>query len=200
MKKAKIPIVVWLVVLPTFVLCLLLILFAQPKPELTMTDLFREEDEERALHGFQCTIVDNVLADCNYSVFIEDRAGLYTRVYYPVAGGDPVIQEEVYPEVSTMRSALTLGQMQALIQPAWEVLAEDFPKNSTISLMLLSPLAVNESLLTQRKTNMTLSVSVGTVTAVKETYIGTTDYGMICANVTYKDAYASEPLYIMLIP
>jgi hypothetical protein len=65
--------------------------------------------------------------------------------------------------------------------------------------MINSPKGVNDSLLVQRKTNMTLSVSTGTITPVED-YLGTTDYGMIYARIYDKNLTASAEKYIMLIP
>ena len=196
MKKSVCSTAFLLIALPTAALFLLLILFTQPKPELTMTNLFRAEDFDLPLQGFQCTIVDNVLTDCNYSVKIGENS--FVWVYYPLAGEAPVVQD--FSSESRVLSALTLGQMKELIAPVWAVLAEKYPEDSAITLLLGSPQSVNESLLTQRKTNMTLSVSTGVLTKVTETYLGTTDYGMITANLTYKNTYASDTLYVMLIP
>ena len=196
MKRSKLTAILWFIALPTMVTVLLLILFDQPRPELTMTDLFRQEDANLLLQGFQCTIVDNTLADCNYSV--KTGEGTFVRVYYPVAGKYPVVQE--FSSESKVLSALTLAQMQHLIGPVWAVMVKDFPKDSVVSLSLTTPQAVNDSMLTQRKTDMTLSVSTGVLTKVTETYLEKTDFGMIVAHLTYKDAYASDTLYVMLIP
>lgn len=196
MKKSKLILVFGFIVLLAIAAALLPSLFNQPEPKLTMHDLFRAEDASLQVQGFQCTIVNNELADCNYSVKTGD--GTFVQVYYPAVGEDPVVKDS--SSESDVLSALTLEQARALIQPIWNACADKSPKEHTISLMLISPQTVNNSLSTQRKTDLTLSVSTGVLTEVTETYLGNTDYGMLFAEITNQSTQSFQQLYVMLIP
>ena len=195
MKKAKIPAALWFVALPALVLLLLMMLFTRPTLELEMDTFFRPEDDARTLLGFQVEIVDNALVSSNYTV--KKAEGLYTAVFMQ-AGGETMVVSDREMTTST-DSALTLKQAKALIEPVWNVMMDELRGGNAVSIMINSPKGVNDSLLVQRKTNMTLSVSTGTITPVED-YLGTTDYGMIYARIYDKNLTASAEKYIMLIP
>ena len=195
MKKAKIPAALWFVVLPGLVLLLLMMLFTRPTLELEMDTFFRSEDDARTLLGFQVEIVDNALVSSNYTV--KKAEGLYTAVFMQ-AGGETMVVSDREMTTST-DSALTLKQAKALIEPVWNVMMDELRGGNAVSIMITSPKGVNDSLLVRRKTNMTLSVSTGTITPVED-YLGTTDYGMIYARIYDKNLTASAEKYIMLIP
>ena len=195
MKKAKIPAALWFVVLPGLVLLLLMMLFTRPTLELEMDTFFRPEDDARTLVGFQVEIVDNALVSSNYTV--KKAEGLYTAVFMQADGETMVVSDR---EMTTSTdSALTLKQAKALIEPVWNVMMDELRGGNAVSIMITSPKGVNDSLLVRRKTNMTLSVSTGTITPVED-YLGTTDYGMIYARIYDKNLTASAEKYIMLIP
>lgn len=195
MKKAKIPAALWFVALPALVLLLLMMLFTRPTLELEMDTFFRLEDDARTLLGFQVEIVDNALVSSNYTV--KKAEGLYTAVFMQ-AGGETMVVSDREMTTST-DSALTLKQAKALIEPVWNVMMDELRGGNAVSIMITSPKGVNDSLLVRRKTNMTLSVSTGTITPVED-YLGTTDYGMIYARIYDKNLTASAEKYIMLIP
>ena len=195
MKKAKIPAALWFVALPALVLLLLMMLFTRPTLELEMDTFFRPEDDARTLLGFQVEIVDNALVSSNYTV--KKAEGLYTAVFMQ-AGGETMVVSDREMTTST-DSALTLKQAKALIEPVWNVMMDELRGGNAVSIMITSPKGVNDSLLIRRKTNMTLSVSTGTITPVED-YLGTTDYGMIYARIYDKNLTASAEKYIMLIP
>lgn len=195
MKKAKIPAALWFVVLPALVLLLLMMLFTRPTLELEMDTFFRPEDDARTLLGFQVEIVDNALVSSNYTV--KKAEGLYTAVFMQ-AGGETMVVSDREMTTST-DSALTLKQAKALIEPVWNVMMDELRGGNAVSIMITSPKGVNDSLLIRRKTNMTLSISTGTITPVED-YLGTTDYGMIYARIYDKNLTASAEKYIMLIP
>jgi hypothetical protein len=195
MKKAKIPAALWFVALPALVLLLLMMLFTRPTLELEMDTFFRPEDDARTLLGFQVEIVDNALVSSNYTV--KKAEGLYTAVFMQ-AGGETMVVSDREMTTST-DSALTLKQAKALIEPVWNVMMDELRGGTAVSIMITSPKGVNDSLLVRRKTNMTLSVSTGTITPVED-YLGTTDYGMIYARIYDKNLTASAEKYIMLIP
>jgi hypothetical protein len=195
MKKAKIPAALWFVALPALVLLLLMMLFTRPTLELEMDTFFRPEDDGRTLLGFQVEIVDNALVSSNYTV--KKAEGLYTAVFMQ-AGGETMVVSDREMTTST-DSALTLKQAKALIEPVWNVMMDELRGGTAVSIMITSPKGVNDSLLVRRKTNMTLSVSTGTITPVED-YLGTTDYGMIYARIYDKNLTASAEKYIMLIP
>lgn len=195
MKKAKIPAALWFVALPALVLLLLMMLFTRPTLELEMDTFFRPEDDARTLVGFQVEIVDNALVSSNYTV--KKAEGLYTAVFMQ-AGGETMVVSDREMTTST-DSALTLKQAKALIEPVWNVMMDELRGGNAVSIMITSPKGVNDSLLVRRKTNMTLSVSTGTITPVED-YLGTTDYGMIYARIYDKNLTASAEKYIMLIP
>lgn len=195
MKKAKIPAALWFVALPALVLLLLMMLFTRPTLELEMDTFFRPEDDARTLVGFQVEIVDNALVSSNYTV--KKAEGLYTAVFMQADGETMVVSDR---EMTTSTdSALTLKQAKALIEPVWNVMMDELRGGNAVSIMITSPKGVNDSLLVRRKTNMTLSVSTGTITPVED-YLGTTDYGMIYARIYDKNLTASAEKYIMLIP
>ena len=195
MKKAKIPAALWFVALPALVLLLLMMLFTRPTLELEMDTFFRPEDDARTLVGFQVEIVDNALVSSNYTV--KKAEGLYTAVFMQAGGEAMMVKDR---EMTTSAdSALTLKQAKALIEPVWNVMMDELRGGNAVSIMINSPKGVNDSLLVQRKTNMTLSVSTGTITPVED-YLGTTDYGMIYARIYDKNLTASAEKYIMLIP
>lgn len=195
MKKAKIPAALWFVVLPALVLLLLMMLFTRPTLELEMDTFFRPEDDARTLLVFQVDIADNALVSSNYTV--KKAEGLYTAVFMQ-AGGETMVVSDREMTTST-DSALTLKQAKALIEPVWNVMMDELRGGNAVSIMITSPKGVNDSLLVRRKTNMTLSVSTGTITPVED-YLGTTDYGMIYARIYDKNLTASAEKYIMLIP
>ena len=195
MKKTKIPAALWFVALPALVLLLLMMLFTRPTLELDMDTFFRPEDDARTLVGFQVEIVDNALVSSNYTV--KKAEGLYTAVFMQ-AGGETMVVSDREMTTST-DSALTLKQAKALIEPVWNVMMDELRGGNAVSIMITSPKGVNDSLLVRRKTNMTLSVSTGTITPVED-YLGTTDYGMIYARIYDKNLTASAEKYIMLIP
>ena len=195
MKKAKIPAALWFVALPALVLLLLMMLFTRPTLELEMDTFFRSEDDARTLLGFQVEIVDNALVSSNYTV--KKAEGLYTAVFMQ-AGGETMVVSDREMTTST-DSALTLKQAKALIEPVWNVMMDELRGGNAVSIMITSPKGVNDSLLVRRKTNMTLSISTGTITPVED-YLGTTDYGMIYARIYDKNLTASAEKYIMLIP
>ena len=195
MKKAKIPAALWFVALPALVLLLLMMLFTRPTLELEMDTFFRPEDDTRTLLGFQVEIVDNALVSSNYTV--KKAEGLYTAVFMQ-AGGETMVVSDREMTTST-DSALTLKQAKALIEPVWNVMMDELRGGTAVSIMITSPKGVNDSLLVRRKTNMTLSISTGTITPVED-YLGTTDYGMIYARIYDKNLTASAEKYIMLIP
>jgi hypothetical protein len=195
MKKTKIPAALWFVALPALVLLLLMMLFTRPTLELEMDTFFRPEDDARTLLGFQVEIVDNALVSSNYTV--KKAEGLYTAVFMQ-AGGETMVVSDREMTTST-DSALTLKQAKALIEPVWNVMMDELRGGTAVSIMITSPKGVNDSLLVRRKTNMTLSVSTGTITPVED-YLGTTDYGMIYARIYDKKLTASAEKYIMLIP
>ena len=195
MKKTKIPAALWFVALPALVLLLLMMLFTRPTLELEMDTLLRPEDDFRTLFGFQVDIVDNALVSSNYTV--KKAEGLYTAVFMQ-AGGETMVVSDREMTTST-DSALTLKQAKALIEPVWNVMMDELRGGNAVSIMITSPKGVNDSLLVRRKTNMTLSVSTGTITPVED-YLGTTDYGMIYARIYDKNLTASAEKYIMLIP
>lgn len=195
MKKAKIPAALWFVALPALVLLLLMMLFTRPTLELEMDTFFRPEDDARTLLGFQVEIVDNALVSSNYTV--KKAEGLYTAVFMQ-AGGETMVVSDREMTTST-DSALTLKQAKALIEPVWNVMMDELRGGNAVSIMITSPKGVNDSLLVRRKTNMTLSISTGTITPVED-YLGTTDYGMIYARIYDKNLTASAEKYIMLIP
>ena len=195
MKKTKIPAALWFVALPALVLLLLMMLFTRPTLELEMDTFFRPEDDTRTLLGFQVEIVDNALVSSNYTV--KKAEGLYTAVFMQ-AGGETMVVSDREMTTST-DSALTLKQAKALIEPVWNVMMDELRGGNAVSIMITSPKGVNDSLLIRRKTNMTLSVSTGTITPVED-YLGTTDYGMIYARIYDKNLTASAEKYIMLIP
>lgn len=195
MKKTKIPAALWFVALPALVLLLLMMLFTRPTLELDMDAFFRPEDDARTLLGFQVEIVDNALVSSNYTV--KKAEGLYTAVFMQ-AGGETMVVSDREMTAST-DSALTLKQAKALIEPVWNVMMDELRGGNAVSIMITSPKGVNDSLLIRRKTNMTLSVSTGTITPVED-YLGTTDYGMIYARIYDKNLTASAEKYIMLIP
>ena len=195
MKKAKIPAALWFVALPGLALLLLMMLFTRPTLELDTDTFFRPEDDARTLVGFQVEIVDNALVSSNYTV--KKAEGLYTAVFMQ-AGGETMVVSDREMTTST-DSALTLKQAKALIEPVWNVMMDELRGGNAVSIMITSPKGVNDSLLVQRKTNMTLSVSTGTITPVED-YLGTTDYGMIYARIYDKNLTASAEKYIMLIP
>ena len=195
MKKTKIPAALWFVALPALVLLLLMMLFTRPTLELEMDTFFRPEDDARTLLGFQVEIVDNALVSSNYTV--KKAEGLYTAVFMQ-AGGETMVVSDREMTTST-DSALTLKQAKALIEPVWNVMMDELRGGNAVSIMITSPKGVNDSLFIRRKTNMTLSVSTGTITPVED-YLGTTDYGMIYARIYDKNLTASAEKYIMLIP
>ena len=195
MKKTKIPAALWFVALPALVLLLLMMLFTRPTLELEMDTFFRSEDDARTLLGFQVEIVDNALVSSNYTV--KKAEGLYTAVFMQ-AGGETMVVSDREMTTST-DSALTLKQAKALIEPVWNVMMDELRGGNAVSIMITSPKGVNDSLLVRRKTNMTLSISTGTITPVED-YLGTTDYGMIYARIYDKNLTASAEKYIMLIP
>jgi hypothetical protein len=195
MKKAKIPAALWFVALPALVLLLLMMLFTRPTLELDTDTFFRPEDDARTLVGFQVEIVDNALVSSNYTV--KKAEGLYTAVFMQ-AGGETMVVSDREMTTST-DSALTLKQAKALIEPVWNVMMDELRGGNAVSIMITSPKGVNDSLLIRRKTNMTLSVSTGTITPVED-YLGTTEYGMIYARIYDKNLTASAEKYIMLIP
>ena len=195
MKKAKIPAALWFVALPALVLLLLMMLFTRPVLELDTDTFFRPEDDARTLLGFQVEIVDNALVSSNYTV--KKAEGLYTAVFMQ-AGGETMVVSDREMTTST-DSALTLKQAKALIEPVWNVMMDELRGGNAVSIMITSPKGVNDSLLVRRKTNMTLSISTGTITPVED-YLGTTDYGMIYARIYDKNLTASAEKYIMLIP
>ena len=195
MKKTKIPAALWFVALPALVLLLLMMLFTRPTLELEMDTFFRPEDDARTLLGFQVEIVDNALVSSNYTV--KKAEGLYTAVFMQ-AGGETMVVSDREMTTST-DSALTLKQAKALIELVWNVMMDELRGGNAVSIMITSPKGVNDSLLVRRKTNMTLSVSTGTITPVED-YLGTTDYGMIYARIYDKNLTASAEKYIMLIP
>ena len=195
MKKTKIPAALWFVALPALVLLLLMMLFTRPTLELEMDTFFRPEDDARTLLGFQVEIVDNALVSSNYTV--KKAEGLYTAVFMQ-AGGETMVVSDREMTTST-DSALTLKQAKALIEPVWNVMMDELRGGNAVSIMITSSKGVNDSLLVRRKTNMTLSVSTGTITPVED-YLGTTDYGMIYARIYDKNLTASAEKYIMLIP
>ena len=195
MKKTKIPAALWFVALPALVLLLLMMLFTRPTLELEMDTFFRPEDDARTLLGFQVEIVDNALVSSNYTV--KKAEGLYTAVFMQ-AGGETMVVSDREMTTST-DSALTLKQAKALIEPVWNVMMDELRGGNAVSIMINSPKGVNDSLLVRRKTNMTLSISTGTITPVED-YLGTTDYGMIYARIYDKNLTASAEKYIMLIP
>ena len=195
MKKAKIPAALWFVALPALVLLLLMMLFTRPTLELDTDAFFRSEDDFRTLLGFQVEIVDNALVSSNYTV--KKAEGLYTAVFMQAGGETMVVSDR---EMTTSAdSALTLKQAKALIEPVWNVMMDELRGGNAVSIMITSPKGVNDSLLVRRKTNMTLSISTGTITPVED-YLGTTDYGMIYARIYDKNLTASAEKYIMLIP
>ena len=195
MKKAKIPAALWFVALPALVLLLLMMLFTRPTLELDTDTFFRPEDDARTLLGFQVEIVDNALVSSNYTV--KKAEGLYTAVFMQAGGETMVVSDR---EMTTSAdSALTLKQAKALIEPVWNVMMDELRGGNAVSIMITSPKGVNDSLLVRRKTNMTLSISTGTITPVED-YLGTTDYGMIYARIYDKNLTASAEKYIMLIP
>ena len=195
MKKTKIPAALWFVALPALVLLLLMMLFTRPTLELEMDTFFRPEDDARTLLGFQVDIADNALVSSNYTV--KKAEGLYTAVFMQAGGEAMVVSDR---EMTTsVDSALTLKQAKALIEPVWNVMMDELRGGNAVSIMITSPKSVNDSLLVQRKTNMTLSISTGTITPVED-YLGTTDYGMIYARIYDKNLTASAEKYIMLIP
>ena len=195
MKKAKIPAALWFVALPALVLLLLMMLFTRPTLELEMDTFFRPEDDARTLVGFQVDIADNALVSSNYTV--KKAEGLYTAVFMQ-AGGETMVVSDREMTTST-DSALTLKQAKALIVPVWNIMMDELRGGTAVSIMITSPKGVNDSLLVRRKTNMTLSISTGTITPVED-YLGTTDYGMIYARIYDKNLTASAEKYIMLIP
>ena len=195
MKKAKIPAALWFVALPALVLLLLMMLFTRPTLELEMDTFFRPEDDARTLLVFQVDIADNALVSSNYTV--KKAEGLYMAVFMQ-AGGETMVVSDREMTTST-DSALTLKQAKALIEPVWNVMMDELRGGTAVSIMITSPKGVNDSLLVRRKTNMTLSVSTGTITPVED-YLGTTDYGMIYARIYDKNLTASAEKYIMLIP
>lgn len=195
MKKTKIPAALWFVALPALVLLLLMMLFTRPTLELEMDTFFRPEDDARTLLGFQVEIVDNALVSSNYTV--KKAEGLYTAVFMQ-AGGETMVVSDREMTTST-DSALTLKQAKALIEPVWNVMMDELRGGNAVSIMITSPKGVNDSLVVRRKTNMTLSISTGTITPVED-YLGTTDYGMIYARIYDKNLTASAEKYIMLIP
>ena len=195
MKKAKIPAALWFVALPALVLLLLMMLFTRPTLELEMDTFFRPADDARTLLGFQVEIVDNALVSSNYTV--KKAEGLYTAVFMQ-AGGETMVVSDREMTAST-DSALTLKQAKALIEPVWNIMMDELRGGTAVSIMITSPKGVNDSLLVRRKTNMTLSISTGTITPVED-YLGATDYGMIYARIYDKNLTASAEKYIMLIP
>ena len=195
MKKTKIPAALWFVALPALVLLLLMMLFTRPTLELEMDTFFRPEDDARTLLVFQVDIADNALVSSNYTV--KKAEGLYMAVFMQ-AGGETMVVSDREMTTST-DSALTLKQAKALIEPVWNVMMDELRGGTAVSIMITSPKGVNDSLLVRRKTNMTLSVSTGTITPVED-YLGTTDYGMIYARIYDKNLTASAEKYIMLIP
>lgn len=195
MKKTKIPAALWFVALPALVLLLLMMLFTRPTLELEMDTFFRPEDDARTLLGFQVDIADNALVSSNYTV--KKAEGLYTTVFMQAGGEAMMVKDR---EMTTSAdSALTLKQAKALIEPVWNVMMDELRGGNAVSIMINPPKGVNDSLLVQRKTNMTLSISTGTITPVED-YLGTTDYGMIYARIYDKNLTASAEKYIMLIP
>ena len=196
MKKMKIPAALWFIVLPTFAVILLLMLFTRPTLELEMDTFFRPEDDSRTLLGFQVEIVDQALVSSNYTV--KKAEGLYTAVFMQAGSETMVVTDREM--TSSADSALTLKQAKALIEPVWNVMMDALRGGNAVSIMINSPKGVNDSLAVQRKTNMTLSVSTGKITPVTEDYLGTTDYGMIYARIYDKNLTASMEKYIMLIP
>ena len=195
MKKAKIPAALWFVALPALVLLLLMMLFTRPTLELEMDTFFRPEDDARTLLGFQVEIVDNALVSSNYTV--KKAEGLYTAVFMQAGGETMVVSDREM--TASADSALTLKQAKALIVPVWDIMMDELRGGNAVSIMITSPKGVNDSLLVRRKTNMTLSISTGTITPVED-YLGTTDYGMIYARIYDKNLTASAEKYIMLIP
>ena len=195
MKKAKIPAALWFVALPALVLLLLMMLFTRPTLELDTDTFFRPEDDARTLLGFQVEIVDNALVSSNYTV--KKAEGLYTAVFMQAGGETMVVTDREM--TASADSALTLKQAKALIEPVWNVMMDELRGGNAVSIMITSPKGVNDSLLVRRKTNMTLSISTGTITPVED-YLGTTDYGMIYARIYDKNLTASAEKYIMLIP
>ena len=195
MKKAKIPAALWFVALPALVLLLLMMLFTRPTLELEMDTFFRPEDDARTLLGFQVEIVDNALVSSNYTV--KKAEGLYTAVFMQAGGETMVVSDREM--TASADSALTLKQAKALIVPVWNIMMDELRGGTAVSIMITSPKGVNDSLLVRRKTNMTLSISTGTITPVED-YLGTTDYGMIYARIYDKNLTASAEKYIMLIP
>ena len=195
MKKAKIPAALWFVALPALVLLLLMMLFTRPTLELEMDTFFRPEDDARTLVGFQVDIADNALVSSNYTV--KKAEGLYTAVFMQAGGETMVVSDREM--TASADSALTLKQAKALIVPVWDIMMDELRGGNAVSIMITSPKGVNDSLLVRRKTNMTLSISTGTITPVED-YLGTTDYGMIYARIYDKNLTASAEKYIMLIP
>ena len=195
MKKAKIPAALWFVALPALVLLLLMMLFTRPTLELDTDTFFRPEDDARTLLGFQVEIVDNALVSSNYTV--KKAEGLYTAVFMQAGGETMVVSDREM--TASADSALTLKQAKALIVPVWDIMMDELRGGNAVSIMITSPKGVNDSLLVRRKTNMTLSISTGTITPVED-YLGTTDYGMIYARIYDKNLTASAEKYIMLIP
>ena len=195
MKKAKIPAALWFVALPALVLLLLMMLFTRPTLELDTDTFFRPEDDARTLLGFQVEIVDNALVSSNYTV--KKAEGLYTAVFMQAGGETMVVSDREM--TASADSALTLKQAKALIVPVWDIMMDELRGGTAVSIMITSPKGVNDSLLVRRKTNMTLSISTGTITPVED-YLGTTDYGMIYARIYDKNLTASAEKYIMLIP
>lgn len=195
MKKAKIPAALWFVALPALVLLLLMMLFTRPTLELDTDTFFRPEDDARTLLGFQVEIVDNALVSSNYTV--KKAEGLYTAVFMQAGGETMVVTDREM--TASADSALTLKQAKALIVPVWNIMMDELRGGTAVSIMITSPKGVNDSLLIRRKTNMTLSISTGTITPVED-YLGTTDYGMIYARIYDKNLTASAEKYIMLIP
>lgn len=183
----------WIIFIPTALLILCLLFFAEPSLELYA--MSREEDTALPIHGFYFLIADHALYSNKYTVK-PNEDGYITiskSAKNPVFGVEPVSTR------TDRMSVLTVAQAESLVKPIWSTMIDQLPSCDTVEASFIAPTIINESLSTQRKMEMTLSVSTGTVTELKDTFLGETELGGFLVTAVDMKNNVSATKQILLI-
>lgn len=175
----------WILVVPSLLLVLCLLFFTTPTLE--MYAMSREEDKELPIHGFYFLIADHALYSNQY--IIKPNADEYITI--SKYAENAVFEVDPVSLRTDTTSNLTVAQAESLVKPIWNTMIDLLPSYNTVEARFIYPSSINESLSMQRKTEMTLSISTGIVTELKETFIGETELGgFLVTAVNIKDNIA----------
>lgn len=163
--------VFWMVVIPSVLLIFCLMFFTPPALELYA--MSREEDTNLPIHGFHFLIADHALHSNKYSVKLNEDG----YITISKSAKNPVFGVEPFSTHIDRSSVLTVAQAESLVKPIWSTMIDQLPGCNTVEAFFIIPNSINESLSMQRQMEMTLSVSTGVVTELKETFLGETELG-----------------------